>query len=80
MIAGMSRSAFALSFGDTMGVPPMQYLTLWRVTQARRLLQDRRLSVAAIAEKLGYKSETAFRKLFKRIEGVGPGKARASAA
>lgn len=76
-VAGMSRSAFALHFNEVMGVPPMQYLTAWRVTQAKQMLQDRRLSVATIAERLGYKSEAAFRKLFKRIEGVGPGKARA---
>jgi AraC family transcriptional activator of mtrCDE len=78
-VAGMSRSAFALHFGETLGIPPMQYLTQWRVLQAKELLRDRRLSVAAVAEKLGYKSETGFRKLFKRIEGVGPGLIRRSA-
>jgi transcriptional regulator GlxA family with amidase domain len=78
-VAGMSRSAFASHFAQVMGIPPMQYLASWRITQARQLLKDRRLSVAAIAEQLGYKSETAFRKLFKRLEGIGPGRARAAA-
>jgi len=75
-MAGMSRSTFALQFSAVIGVPPMRYLTLWRVAQAKRLLQDKRLSVAKVAEILGYSSEAAFRKLFKRVEGVGPGKAR----
>ncbi|MEO7916108.1 MAG: AraC family transcriptional regulator [Dokdonella sp.] len=75
-IAGMSRTTFAERFSALLEIPPMQYLTQWRVSQARLMLQNRRLSVAAIAEKLGYKSEPAFRKLFKRIAGVGPGKLR----
>jgi AraC family transcriptional regulator, activator of mtrCDE len=76
-VAGMSRSAFALRFMNLMGVSPMQYVTLSRIDQAKHLLQNSRLSVATIAEMLGYSSEAAFRKLFKRIEGVGPGHARA---
>lgn len=76
-IAGMSRTTFAERFSALVEMPPMQYLTQWRVSQARLMLQNRRLSVAAIAEQLGYKSEPAFRKLFKRIAGIGPGKVRA---
>lgn len=78
-LAGMSRSAFALRFTEVMRVPAMQYVSAWRVAQARQLLRNRRLSVATIAERMGYKSEAAFRKLFKRIEGVGPGQIRAGA-
>ena len=74
--AGMSRTAFAELFATTVGMPPIQYLAHWRATEARRLLKDRRFSVARIAEMLGYKSEAAFRRFFKRIEGVGPGKVR----
>ena len=48
----------------------------WRATEARRLLKNRRFSVAAVAEMLGYQSEAAFRRFFKRVEGVGPGKVR----
>lgn len=74
--AGMSRTAFAELFTATVGQPPIQYLAHWRATEARRLLQNRRFSVAAIAEMMGYRSEAAFRRFFKRVEGVGPGKAR----
>ncbi len=74
--AGMSRTAFAALFTQTVGQPPIQYLAHWRATEARRLLRNRRFSVAAVAEMLGYGSEAAFRRFFKRIEGVGPGQAR----
>lgn len=77
-LAGMSRSVFALRFSEAIGVPPMQYLTSWRILRAKQLLQDRRLSVATIAQMLGYNSETAFRKVFKRIVGRGPGEVRSS--
>lgn len=76
-LAGMSRSAFAERFTTLLETPPMQYLAQWRVSQAWQLLKNPRLSVAAIAEQLGYKSEPAFRKLFKRLTGIGPGKVRA---
>ena len=75
--AGMSRTTFAELFTHTVGTPPIQYLASWRATEARRLLKNRRFSVAAIAEMLGYRSEAAFRRFFKRLEGVGPGKVRA---
>lgn len=77
-LAGMSRTAFAERFAQTVGLPPMQYLANWRATEARRLLKNRRLSVAWIAELLGYRSEAAFRRFFKRVEGVGPGRVRAA--
>ncbi len=75
--ANMSRTAFAELFTATVGLPPIQYLAHWRATEARRLLKNRRFSVAAVAEMLGYRSEAAFRRFFKRVEGVGPGKVRA---
>lgn len=74
--AGMSRTAFAVAFSEALGASPIQYLTEWRVTEAKRLLADRRHSVAAVAEQLGYQSEAAFRRAFKRVEGVGPGQVR----
>jgi AraC family transcriptional activator of mtrCDE len=74
--ANMSRTAFAELFTATVGMPPIQYLAHWRATEARRLLKNRRFSVAAVAEMLGYRSEAAFRRFFKRVEGVGPGKVR----
>ena len=74
--ANMSRTAFAELFAATVGLPPIQYLANWRATEARRLLKNRRFSVATVAEMLGYRSEAAFRRFFKRVEGVGPGKVR----
>lgn len=70
---GMSRSAFAARFHEVVGQTPMQYLTNWRMETARRLLLERRLSVAAVAGHVGYGSEAAFGKAFKRVVGVGPG-------
>jgi AraC family transcriptional regulator, activator of mtrCDE len=74
--AGMARTAFAQRFGLIMGDTPMNYLATWRMQQADRLLRDRRLSVARVAEQLGYSTEAAFRRAFKRIRGVGPGEVR----
>lgn len=77
-LACMSRSAFAERFAQLMNVPPMQYVTQWRVNVAERLLHDPELSVASIAERLGYSSEAAFRRLFKRVSGTCPGRIRAN--
>lgn len=78
-VAAMSRSAFALRFSEVMGVAPMRYVAYWRITQAKRLLNNPRLTVAAIAERVGYRSEAAFRRLFKRVEGESVGTTRALA-
>jgi len=79
-LACMSRSAFAERFTQLMRMPPMQYVTQWRVSVAEQLLRDRRQSVASIAGQLGYSSEAAFRRLFKRVSGACPGKIRADGA
>ena len=70
---GMSRSAFAARFSQRVGQTPMQYLTFWRMQRARELLAATRLSIAAIAERVGYRSEAAFNKAFKKTVGTGPG-------
>jgi AraC-like DNA-binding protein len=70
---GLSRSAFAARFHELVGQTPMQYLTAWRMETARRLLSESRLSTAVIAERVGYGSEAAFAKVFKRVVGMGPG-------
>ncbi|MEW5710572.1 MAG: AraC family transcriptional regulator [Pseudomonadota bacterium] len=70
---GMSRSALAARFKQLVGQPPMEYLTLWRMQKARELLAETRLSTAVVAEKVGYRSEAAFGKVFKKITGIGPG-------
>jgi AraC family transcriptional regulator, activator of mtrCDE len=78
-VACMSRSAFAERFTHLMQMPPMQYVTQWRVSVAEQLLRDRQQSVASIAEQLGYSSEAAFRRLFKRVSGTCPGQIRIGA-
>lgn len=78
-LAGMSRTAFVDAFTGLLGTGPFQYLTEWRIAEARRLLRDRQTSVAAIAEQLGYQSEAAFRRTYKRLTGIGPGQARRAA-
>ncbi|TBR36260.1 MULTISPECIES: AraC family transcriptional regulator [Dyella] len=75
-LACMSRSAFAERFTQLMRMPPMQYVTKLRVTIAEQWLRERRMPVALIAERLGYGSEAAFRRLFKRISGISPGRVR----
>ena len=71
-----SRAAFAQRFTEVLGEPPMRYLARWRMTEAARLLRDPRLSVAAVAGQLGFDTEAAFRRAYKRIHGIGPGQAR----
>ncbi|WP_201313085.1 AraC family transcriptional regulator [Dyella sp. EPa41] len=75
-LACMSRSAFAERFTQLMKMPPIQYVTQWRVSVAEQLLRDRQQSVAGIAQQLGYSSEAAFRRLFKRVSGICPGRVR----
>jgi AraC-like DNA-binding protein len=75
-VACQSRTAFAERFSEVLGVSPHQYLTELRMVEALRLLRDPRLSVTAIAEQLGYQSEAAFRRTFKKVHGRGPGAVR----
>ena len=72
----MSRSSFAGRFSTLVGKTPMEFLAEWRMQLARGWLERDRLSVAEVAERCGYQSETAFSKAFKRIAGVGPGEFR----
>ncbi len=72
----LSRAAFAQRFTDLLGEPPMRYLTRWRMTEAARLLRDPRASVSRIAADLGFETEAAFRRAFKRVHGTGPGALR----
>lgn len=75
-LAGMSRASFAQRFSDLVGTTPIDYLTRWRMTQAELLLRNPQISVASVAECVGYETEAAFRKAFKRVHGVGPGSIR----
>jgi len=74
---GMSRSAFAMRFRALVGQSPLQYLTAVRLRIADQLLNaDKRLTVGELAGKLGYQSEAAFHRVYKRKRGVSPGEAR----
>jgi AraC-like DNA-binding protein len=68
----MSRSAFADRFTAVVGQPPMQYLAQWRMQLAAGRLATGNAKVAAIAEEVGYDSEPAFSRAFKRLMGVSP--------
>jgi len=68
-----SRSTFAARFTALVGEPPMEYLTRWRMQIASRLLtEDPSLRIGEIAARVGYRSEAAFSKAFKRLMGVAP--------
>lgn len=75
-LALMSRTAFAQRFAERVGQTPMQYLARHRMMLASRWLRDGQTSVKEIAGRLGYETEAAFRRAFKRILGVGPGQLR----
>ncbi|MEH6547301.1 MAG: AraC family transcriptional regulator [Sneathiella sp.] len=64
--AGMSRSAFALHFKTVVGMSPISYLASWRLSVAHDLLQTRHLSVSEAAYSVGYDSDVAFSRAFKR--------------
>jgi len=67
----LSRAAFSARFAALVGEPPLTYLTRWRMLRATQLLKNE-VSVETIAVQLGYASEAAFRKAFKREMGMPP--------
>lgn len=75
-IAGMSRTSFAIRFHETMGKPPAGYLAEWRMLQARRLLLRTSVSLSDIRERVGYESDAAFVRAFKRRFGETPARLR----
>lgn len=77
---GASRSHLAARFTRLIGLPPMHYLTRWRMQLAARMLADGSAKVAAIALDVGYGSEAAFSRAFKRFVGVSPARWRQQAA
>lgn len=72
-LIGLSRSALHDRFVELVGVAPMHYLAQWRMQAAARLLLESRASVAQIAMEVGYESEAAFSRAFKRQVGKAPG-------
>lgn len=75
---GMSRSVFAERFVLLVGQPPMQYLTLWRMHMAANRLREGQGNVAQVAFAVGYDSEAAFSRAFKRHFGISPGSWRSN--
>lgn len=74
---GTSRSTLAQQFSSSVGMPPMQYLGHWRMQVAADRLRDRAVKVYSVAREVGYESEAAFSRAFKRIVGVAPATWRA---
>jgi AraC-like DNA-binding protein len=70
-VVGLSRSVLAERFTEMVGQPPMQYLALWRMQLASRLLVDGG-QVATVASAVGYESEAAFSRAFKKLVGQSP--------
>jgi AraC-like DNA-binding protein len=68
----MSRSAFAARFTELVGVPVLRYLTEWRMRLAQGRLEEDGVTVATVAAELGYGSEAAFARAFKRVTGTAP--------
>jgi AraC-like DNA-binding protein len=71
--AGMSRSVFAARFKSIVGEGPLTYLTRWRMHKATRLMTAGNLSASEIAQAVGYETDSAFVKAFKRHVGETPG-------
>jgi AraC-like DNA-binding protein len=72
----MSRSSFAARFTALVGEPAMAYVTRWRMQVAMATLREERTTIAELASRLGYRSEAAFARAFKRETGMPPGAVR----
>lgn len=72
----MSRSAFVERFTKLMGMPPIRYLTLWRLQTAKLHLRETQKTIAQLAHAIGYESEQAFGRAFKREFGLPPARWR----
>jgi AraC-like DNA-binding protein len=69
---GLSRSALGQRFNALIGMPPVQYLTRWRISLAADRLRQTRATILQVATDVGYESEAAFNRAFKREFGVPP--------
>ena len=78
--AAMSRSAFASRFTQLVGEPAMQYVTRWRMHLAESWLKEAAAGVAEVGARLGYRSEAAFSRAFKRCTGRPPAAVRRAPA
>jgi AraC-like DNA-binding protein len=77
---GMSRAGFAMRFKQLVGETPLEYLTRWRMYKATRLLRDRGRKLLEVANSVGYDSDAAFNRAFKRMHGVSAGEYRRTIA
>ena len=78
-VAGLSRAVFAERFAAAVGLPPIGYLTQWRLMKARRLLCETGLATDEIGRRCGYQSLPSFTRRFKAAFGIGPGAFRRNA-
>jgi AraC-like DNA-binding protein len=76
----MSRSGFSARFSDLVGEPVLHYLTNLRMQLARRQILQTSDTLAKIAQRIGYNSEPAFNRAFKRVMGMPPGAVRKESA
>ncbi|MFJ3681460.1 AraC family transcriptional regulator [Pseudomonas sp. NPDC090208] len=76
--AGLSRSLFARQFHETVGETPHLYLTRWRIGIAVQLLNQTDITIAELAEKIGYRSEYSFIRAFRQMRGITPTQHRAA--
>jgi len=74
-VSNLSRSVFAKSFTESVGMPPMRYLTLWRMYHALDLISQGGTNLREVAESVGYRSHVAFHKTFTRVHGMTPAQA-----
>jgi len=70
--SGTSRTVMAERFVQLVGVPPMHYLAKWRMQVASEMLKRGNVNMATIAAQIGYESEAAFSRAFKKMMGVPP--------
>ena len=73
---GMSRSSLYSRFNEYIGMPPMKYLNEWRMLQAKQKIENSNKAIALVAEKVGYHSDSAFQKAFKRFFNFTPASLR----
>jgi AraC-like DNA-binding protein len=69
---GLSRSALADRFIGLIGMPPIQYVANWRMQVATQKLRNTSASLAQVADMVGYESEAAFSRAFKKAVGTAP--------
>lgn len=72
--AALSRSAFYQRFTEAVGLPPMEYLLAWRMAVAKDLLRGEELGLSEVADRVGYRSASAFSTAFSRHVGMPPGR------